>query len=86
MIWLLVQGQINLIMPFRLSGIDYRMVSVINNTSWIILGFIALVLIIVLEHYLRTGLEKAGSGRVSHAQSSSKPLCWLWCILAHHCS
>lgn len=58
MIWLLVQGQINLIMPFRLSGIDYRMVSVINNTSWIILGFIALVLIIVLEHYLRTGLEK----------------------------
>ncbi len=58
MIWLLVQGQYNLITPIRLSGIDYRVVSVINNTSWILIGLTTLILIVVLEYVLRTGLEK----------------------------
>ena len=58
MIWLLVQGQYNLITPIRLSGIDYRVVSVINNTSWILIGLTTLILIVVLEYILRTGLEK----------------------------
>jgi hypothetical protein len=57
-IWLLIQAQFNMMMPLRLSGIDYRMISVINDASLILMGIIALAVIIILEYYLRIGVEK----------------------------
>jgi hypothetical protein len=55
-VYLLLQVQINLITPIRLTSIDYRMVSVINLFTIFITGVIGLVTIILLEHFLRTRL------------------------------
>ncbi len=57
-IWLILQAQINMMLPLRLSGIDARMITFINDASLILVGVIALVVIILLEHYLRVGVDK----------------------------
>ena len=56
-IWLLLQVQTNLMIPLRLSGMDYRQVTVINDVTLILMGFAALIVIILLEHLLRTSLR-----------------------------
>ena len=58
-IWLLIQAQINMMLPIRLSGAIPAMVTFINDGSLILIGIVALVVIILQEHYLRVGVEKA---------------------------
>jgi len=58
-IWLLIQGQIYMMGPIRLSSAVPAMVTFINDGSLILIGIVALVVIILLEHYLRVGVEKA---------------------------
>lgn len=57
-IWLLIDAQSNMMLFVRMSASNPAMVTVINDTSLIVLGFAALAFIILLEHYLRIGVEK----------------------------
>jgi hypothetical protein len=57
-IWVALQVRANLTQPLPFTGLDFRVIRVISIVSAIIVGFIALVSIIVLEHLLRTGLTK----------------------------
>jgi hypothetical protein len=59
-IWLAVQVKFNLLdQPLPFSGLDYRVVRVITDASTIIMGFITLVIIILMEHFLRLALTKS---------------------------
>jgi hypothetical protein len=56
-VWIGLQIRVNLIqMPLPFSGLDSRVVRVIEDATLIITGFILLVTMILLEHGLRTGL------------------------------
>ncbi|MCL5995971.1 MAG: hypothetical protein M1546_07935 [Chloroflexi bacterium] len=58
-IWLALQVRVYLIQqPLPFSGIDFRVVRLITIVSTILIGFVVLIAIIFLEHYLRTGLVK----------------------------
>ncbi|MCL5994941.1 MAG: hypothetical protein M1546_02660 [Chloroflexi bacterium] len=58
-IGLALQVRVNLIQqPLPFSGIDFRVVRLISVVSAIVIGFVALIAIIYLEHFLHTGLKK----------------------------
>ena len=58
-IWLGQQVRVNLIQyPLPFSGINYWVVGAINQASFFISGLITLVAILVMEHYMRRGVEK----------------------------
>lgn len=58
-IWLALQVKFNLIdQPLPFSGLDFRVVRVITDVGTILMGFITLVVIILMEHFLRTALVK----------------------------
>jgi len=58
-IFVALQVWTNLIrQPLPFSGLDFRVVSTIYQASLLIMGFVVLILILVQEHALRTGLSK----------------------------
>jgi hypothetical protein len=57
-IWLLIDAQSNLMLPVRLNVENPSVVTIINYTSLVLIGFTALFFIILLEHYLRIGVDK----------------------------
>jgi hypothetical protein len=58
-IFLALQVWTNLIrQPLPFSGLDFRVVSTIYQASLLVMGFLVLILILVQEHALRTGLAK----------------------------
>ncbi|MCS7061163.1 MAG: hypothetical protein RMN25_08335 [Anaerolineae bacterium] len=58
-IWLGQQVRVNLIQhPLPFSGINYWVVGAINQVSFFVSGLLTLIGILVMEHYLRRGIEK----------------------------
>ncbi len=58
-VWFALQVRTNLIgMPLLFTGLDYRMVHLLDNVSVILMGLAVLLFIIVMEHLLRTRLQK----------------------------
>ena len=58
-IWLGQQVRVNLIQhPMPFSGINYWTVGAMNQVSFLVSGLLTLIGILVMEHYLRRGIEK----------------------------
>lgn len=58
-VWFSLQVRTNLIsMPLAFAGLDNRMVRLLDNVSLIVVGFIVLMVIILMEHLLRTRLKR----------------------------
>ncbi len=58
-VWLGQQVRTNLIQhPMPFSGLNYWVVGAINQISFLVSGLLTLIGILVMEHYLRRGIEK----------------------------
>jgi hypothetical protein len=58
-VWFSLQVRTNLIsMPLAFTGLESPMVRLLDNVSLIVMGFIVLLIIISMEHLLRTRLKK----------------------------
>lgn len=58
-VWLGQQVRVNLIQhPMPFSGINYWVVGAMNQISFFVSGLLTLIGILVMEYYLRRGVEK----------------------------
>jgi len=58
-VWLGQQVRVNLIQhPMPFSGVNYWVVGAMNQISFFVSGLLTLIGILVMEHYLRRGVEK----------------------------
>lgn len=58
-VWLGQQVRVNLIQhPMPFSGINYWVVGAMNQISFFVSGLLTLIAILVMEYYLRRGVEK----------------------------
>lgn len=58
-VWLGQQVRVNLIQhPMPFSGVNYWVVGAVNQISFFVSGLLTLIAILVMEHYLRRGVEK----------------------------
>ncbi len=58
-VWFSLQVRVNVIaMPLAFTGLDYRLVHLLDNVSLLLTGLVVLLIIIVMEHLMRTRLQK----------------------------